>query len=1173
VLQGWVVVAVALAYLGILFAVASYGDRVRPAWMSGACRPYIYALSLGVYCTSWTFFGSVGLSSATGFDFLPVYIGPILMFAVAYPIVLKIMRLAKAQNITSIADFIAARYGKSPNVAAMVTLAAVIGTLPYIALQLKAIAASLATVLEQPEVPVIAGITNQAPVIGDLALFVAIVLAAFAILFGTRHVDATEHQDGLMLAIATESIVKLIAFLAVGLFVVWGMFDGPGDLMARAVETGAFDRIAKMPTPDFWISVTFLSFVCAVLLPRQFHVSIVESRSEAEVRRAAWLYPGYLIAINIFVFPIALAGLVLFAGRSVDPDMFVLALPMEAGSGLIAMVAFIGGLSAATAMVIVETVALAIMVSNDIVVPLMLRGRDAGRADMGRMLLLVRRTAIFAILILAYIYYRAAGDAALAKIGLLSFAAIAQFAPALFIGLFWKRPTARSAIAGIIAGLVVWAFTLLLPSFVASGLVPDSFVKEGLLGISWLRPQALFGITMDPLAHGVMWSLGINLLAYLAATFTRAPELMERLQANAFTSGDLAPMAQSFRVWRSAVSVSELQATVERYLGEERTRASFESFARSRGIRIDPRGEADIHMLRFAEHLLASAIGAASSRLVLSVLLKRRNVSTKAALKLLDDASAAIQYSRDLLQTALDHAKQGISVFDQDLRLLCWNQEFRELLELPLDFLRVGIGLDEIIRFNATRGLYGPGDPEDFVAARLERIASQLDTFRTRLYPSGRVIESRSNRMPDGGTVATYTDITHTVGAEEALERANETLERRVRERTRELTRLNQELAHAKSEADEANLSKTRFLAAASHDILQPLNAARLYVTSLVERSEQTPERDLVHNIDASLEAVEDILSALLDLSRLDAGAMKPEMASFRVDDLFRQLEVEFTPLAGEKGLKLIFVPSSATVRSDRRLLRRLLQNLISNAIKYTPEGRVLVGARRHGRRLMLQVLDTGLGIPASKQKLIFREFQRLEQGARIASGFGLGLSIVERLARVLDHPLSVFSTPGKGSTFAIDLPMAEAVPSAPSRTPVPTAVRTALAETFVLCVDNERRILDGMETLLTGWGCQVLTSISADEAIERLKVEPRLPDAVLIDYHLDDEDGLTAMSRIRLSVGRDLPGLLVTADRTVTVRDAAHAIGLQVLNKPLKPAALRAILAQWQAARRTAAE
>src|SRR5437016_511547 len=296
-------------------------------------------------------------------------------------------------------------------------------------------------------------------------------------------------------------------------------------------------------------------------------------------------------------------------------------------------------------------------------------------------------------------------------------------------------------------------------------------------------------------------------------------------------------------------------------------------------------------------------------------------------------------------------------------------------------------------------------------------------------------MEVRANHMPDGGIVTTFTDITPSVKAAEELERANESLERRVRERTEELMRLNAELGHAKGEAEQANISKTRFLAAASHDILQPLNAARLYVTSLVERQRRGEDAQLIGNIDASLDAVEEILGALLDISRLDTGAMRPELSTFRIDELLRQLEVEFRPLAQDKGLQLDFVPCSLAVRSDRRLLRRLLQNLVSNAIKYTPKGRVLVGCRRRHGRLRIDVYDTGLGIPQSKQQAIFHEFHRLDQGAKVARGLGLGLSIVERIARVLDHKVELQSVAGRGSHFSVDVPAAPALPSeAPRR-------------------------------------------------------------------------------------------------------------------------------------------
>ena len=660
-----------------------------------------------------------------------------------------------------------------------------------------------------------------------------------------------------------------------------------------------------------------------MLLPRQFHVAVVENHSEAEIRRAAWLFPLYLVLINLFVVPIATAGLLAFPAGGMDGDMFVLGLPLKAHSELFALIAFIGGLSAATAMVIVESVALAIMVSNDIVMPLVLKRRatQAGApSGAGAQLLTVRRIAIFAILLLAYVYYRSAGAAQLASIGLLSFAAIAQFAPAFFGGLIWRRGTAVGAIAGMSAGILVWGYTLLLPSISDAGILGARILAEGPFGLALLRPQALFGLDLPPLVHGVVLSLAVNIALYAACSLGRRPTAIERVQADVFVPSTLAPIAPSFRLRRASVTIEELTATIARYLGEERTRESFASFAASRRLTIEPQAEADFQLLQYGEYLLASAIGAASSRLVLSLLLRQRTVSTKAALKLLDDANAAIHYNREILQTALDHVRQGIAVFDKELALVCWNRQFGEIFDLPHGLTRIGIALDEILRHIAEQSARDPRDLDRQVADRIARYTSEAEPFLERFPERELVIEVRANRMPDGGLVMTFTDITPSVQAAEALERANATLERRVRERTGELTRLNTALERAKAEADDANVSKTRFIAAASHDILQPLNAARLYVTSLIERQRAGEDAELVRNVDASLEAVEEIFAALLDISRLDTGAMKPEMADFRIDELMQRLEVEFAPLAREKRLDLVFVPCSVTVRSDRAL-------------------------------------------------------------------------------------------------------------------------------------------------------------------------------------------------------------------------------------------------------------
>jgi Na+/proline symporter/signal transduction histidine kinase/CheY-like chemotaxis protein len=1164
-LQGWVVIFAALAYIGLLFLVASYGDRTRGLGRDGRTRLLIYPLSLAIYCTSWTFFGSVGFASRTGFDFLTIYIGPALLIGLCSPLLMRVVRLAKTHNITSIADFIAARYGKGQAVAATVALIAIVGTIPYIALQLKAVSSSLETILAH--ITPATDVTR--PLLGDIALFVALSMATFAVLFGTRHIDATEHQDGLMLAVATESIVKLVAFLAVGIFVTFWMFDGPVALFNEAMQRPTTAAIfSREPRIDTLVAMTLLSFVAFIMLPRQFHVAVVENNNENEIKRAVWLYPVYLVLINLFVVPIALAGLLTFPTGSVDSDMFVLALPLQSGSNLFTIVAFVGGLSAATAMVIVESVALSIMVSNDLIMPLVLQRREAlisGRENVGSLLLTVRRISIFAILLLAYVYYRSAGEAQLASIGLLSFAAIAQLAPAFFGGLVWRRATAAGAIAGMTAGFVVWAYTLLLPTLSDIGVIGERILTDGPAGLSMLRPQHLLGLDLPPLVHGVAWSLLINILCYIGFSFRRAPTPIERIQANTFVPSDLTPISPTFRRWRSSVTVEELTTTVARYLGEERTRSSLESFASTQRISLDPKDEADFRLVRHAEHILASAIGGASSRLVLSLLLRKRTVSTKAALKLLDDANAAIQYNREILQTALDHVRQGIAVFDKELQLICWNRQFGEILDLPPSLIRVGVGLADIVRFNSRRGESAADETEEFVGAQLERYISGCEPFLARS-ALGVVIEVRANRMPDGGIVTTFTDITPSVEAAEALERSNETLERRVRERTEELTRLNAALAHAKGEAEAANISKTKFLAAASHDILQPLNAARLYVTSLTERGGQD-DRRLVDNIDASLEAVEEILGALLDMSRLDTGALRPEFASFRVDELMRQIELEFSPLATSKGIDLIIVPCTLVVRSDRRLLRRLIQNLVSNAIKYTPEGRVLVGCRRQSADLRIDVYDTGVGIPQSKWRDIFIEFHRLDQGARIARGLGLGLSIVERVARVLDCPIGLESESGRGSHFTVTVPLSNEAPIELLARESARVDPSQLAGITALCVDNEPSVLDGMETLLRGWGCDVIKAPDLAFALAAISERATLPNGLLVDYHLDDGNGIEAIIALRRRYG-DLPAILITADRSPAVREQAREENVQVLHKPIKPAALRALLAQWRVLR-----
>jgi len=1167
-LNNWLIIVTSLAYIGVLFAIASYGDRLaarRPVDQRAKAKPLIYALTLAVYCTSWTFYGSVGLAASSGYDFLPVYLGPILLFTLGFPVLRKIIRIAKAENITSIADFVAARFGKSQAVAAVVTIIVVIGIMPYLALQLKAVSTSFDVLTSYPSVVVLD--TGVGPWWSDTALVVAALMAVFSIIFGTRNIDATEHHHGMMLAIAFESVVKLVAFLAAGLFVTFVMFGGVGDLLANASASPmVVERFSGGVDGAKWVTITLLSMAAIICLPRQFHVAVVENADESELKKAAWLFPAYLVAINIFVIPIALAGLLAFGGSGVDADTFVLALPMVAQQETLALFVFIGGLSAATGMVIVATVALSTMISNDVVMPLLLRYGAPGterRHDVGQILLNVRRTAMFAILMLAFVYYRVAGEGqALASIGLISFAAVAQFAPSIFGAIFWERASRAGALGGVIAGFAIWAYTLLLPTFAESTWLPAALITDGPWAIGALAPHSLFGLELgDPLTHGVVWSVGANILIFIVLSLLSHPKAIERSQAQAFVHVDAGYSDRQVRALKGTLTVGDLRDIVAGYLGSDAVARAFNDYAATHDEEITLASAVDVELLRYTERLLASAIGASSARLVIALSLERGDMDMRSAMALLDDASAAIRYNRELLQSTMDNVRQGIAVFDEELRLVWWNRRFSDYLNLPEAFASTAVTAEEIIRYSAEHGEYGPGDVETIVAELMAQYRSRTPITYERRLADGTVLQVSTSATPGGNVVATLTDVTERVQATVALAEAKEGLELRVAERTRALTQLNDQLREATLAAQDANLGKTRFLAATSHDLLQPLNAARLFLSSLAERPQQSENAALIDRVETSLKSVEDLLGELLDISKLDAGGVVPQIEDFALGELLDELATQFAAVADEGGVALRFVPSHRVVRSDRRLLRRILQNLLSNAIRYTPVGgRVLLGCRGAGDVLRLEVWDTGLGIPDDMHDAVFREFQRLAGPAGSAQGLGLGLAIVERVARMLDHKISLRSQVGKGSVFAVTVPVGDAVPATAVVTEIPAPQIRELAGAVVLCIDDSPDILDGLTALLGGWQCDVRVAASGAEWRDALHGD--IPNLILADYRLDDDqDGLQLITEICGDLGRIIPAVVISADQTEALREEATRRGHAILAKPVKPAALRALM------------
>lgn len=1161
-MQSWLVLTLSLAYLAALFAIAWHGDRhaARQPSVQERRAPLLYALSLAVYCTSWTFYGAVGRAANSGFDFLPIYVGPILMIGLGWPILAKMVRVAKAENTVSISDFISARYGKSRAMAACVTLIAVITVLPYFALQLKAITISLEAISGNPFG------TNALEMPGQTTFIITFTMAVFAILFGVRNIHANEHHRGLMSAIATESIVKLVAALVVGAGIVFAIHGGPAGIIERAL---ADPDLAPLLVPEMdggWWVLSLLSAFAFLCLPRQFHVAVVENTHVGDIRTASWLFPLYLIAITLFVMPVALAGLMMFPDGSVNADTFLVTMPLHLDQPWMALLAFIGGLSAATSMVIVGAVALSTMVCNDLIVPALMAYPPAMRRwqdDPKPMLLTVRRVAVVLLLALAYFYYMLIGSAfPLATIGSVSFAGVAQFAPPLLLGLFSRRITKAGAISGLLGGFGFWLYSVLTPSFVVAGLVPASMLENGLFGIAWLVPTGLGGIhDLDTLSHGALVSLGINLLLMvLVSAVTRQSEL-EKQQARRFvaTRHDVLDEPPPTR----GALLADLHDLAARYVGSSRADAVFLELT---GLS-DPKGgpfrtalqaRIDEEAIQATEWLLAGAIGSASARVVVASLLSDRRLSRSDARTIIDEASRAILDQHMLLRSTLENVGKGICAVDKDFRLLLWNRRFLELLDVPDGLITVGTPLGQLVAYLQSRGEFGrEGEVESLFMRRLDpKRHDQADSFhRTR--PDGTVLEITSNPMPGGGFVAVYTDVTERHRAAEALRAANEGLERGIAERTTDL-------AAAKQEADRANIAKTRLLAAVSHDLLQPLHAARLFISAALERGRDP----LVGQADAALRSVEQLLGDLLDVTKLDTGVIKPNRTAVAVADILRPLTGELRAVADRHGLALRWVPCGLAVETDAVLLRRILQNFLANALRYTPRGRVLVGCRRRGAMLRIEVWDTGPGIPEERQREIFQEFRQLGTGPGDRDkGLGLGLSIVERFAAILGHPVSLRSTPGRGSCFAIEVPLAQRSVATPR--PAGAVQVAGLEGALILCVENETAIADATRALLAGWGCTMAWGKNATDALAAL--DGRRPDLLLTDFHLDHgTDGLAALALIRQHLGADLPAAFITADRSDAVREAVQAAGCRLVYKPLRPGALRALLTQMTAERRS---
>lgn len=1140
-IPAWQLISISVLYIGILFWVAWLGDRRaqqgRPIHNTGL----VFSLSLAVYCTSWTFYGVVGQAATSGWTFLAVYVGPTVFMLLFWRLLSKIIRIANEKRITSIADFIATRYGRDHSLAILVTLVAMLGVVPYIALQLKAITTSFTLITT----PLGSDLAATEFFWQDTAFYISAAMAVFVIVFGTRDIDASEQHPGMILAIAFESVVKLVAFIAVGIWVVSYLFESPLDVIHLAENLAPEHPLFNNSVISLALVLqTFLAGLAMLCLPRQFQVGVIENESIRHVRTARWLFPSYLLLMMLFVVPIALTGHLFMKDLGFTPDTYVLSLPVSMGQHTLAVIAFIGGGSAATGMIIVATIAISTMVSNELILPLVFR-RSQPQTELQRssnvrtLVLTVRRLVIVSMIFGSYLFYRSVGEfESLAAIGLLSFAVVAQFAPALIGGLIWQGANHQGALAGILSGTFVWFYVLLLP--VISSSSGEIFGSPGV---------AMISDNIDDFSFGVILSLAVNLCCFIFFSVITNASVRERMLASDFSSTKA--LINSKVDPGFDCKVDDVRVVLERVLGFQKADAFFSDYQKRHGVQYN-HSQSSSELLNQAEKTLASVVGASSARVIFSTLLGGEQIQIRDLAFIASEASQAFAMSREQLQAVVENLHQGVSVVDRNLNLVAWNSRYLQIFDYPAGFIHVGKPIQEVISFNAQRGFCGPGDIKLQASRRMMFLRNGSPHQFERSLPTGLVISMQGHPMPDGGFVTSFTDITAHRKAEQALKQANIKLERRVEESSQELEDLTSQLI-------EANTSKSRFLAATGHDLMQPLNAAKLFASTLAQQPLSDEQRQLLEHLEGALQSSEDVLSILVEISKLDAGAMEPDVHPISLSAVLKPLRDEFTALAADKGLKLRFRDCNHWVISDAHWLRRIIQNLLSNAVRYTRNGGVLLNCRQRSNRLWVEVWDTGPGIPQEKLGEIFGEFKRLNQENQDTKGLGLGLAIVERMAIKMDHDIEVKSCVGKGTRFSISLPLTTAVPQTEQPQKQIASGSGSFEGMQTFCIDNDPEVLAGMNALLNSWKCDVYSCSDIASAME----VPFKPEIMLCDYQLDnDETGIQTMTQLRKKFNdAQLPGILISADPRPEVEEEAKSLGFYFLSKPVRPAALRALI------------
>ena len=1048
------VAAIAFAYLLLLFGVAYWAEKRKDRGRSVISNSFVYSLSIGVYCTSFTFYGGVGRVTVTGFGFLAMYVGPTLIAFSWWALLRKMVRISRENHITSISDFVACRYGKSGKVGALVTLVAIVGVTPYIALQLKAVGHTFDLLTGSRPV--------AAPELGqDAAFWAALVLSAFSALFGARTLVASERHEGMVAAVAFESAVKLLTFLLLGVYITWTIGGGLQTVFERALARPDLSRLFTLgevsgTTMVQWTSLSLLSAFAVVLLPRQFHMLVVENVREEHLLPASWVFPAYLLLINLLVLPVALVGLL--EGTPGSPDFYLLSLPLSRGHTVLAFLAFLGGFSAATSMVIVASVALSTMIIHHLVSPLVLR--QWGGKDLSTALLHTKRVSILLVVLLGYCFKRWIGEShTLVNIGLLSFSAVTQFAPAVFLGLYWKGASRAGALVGLIAGAAVWAYTLLLPSFVESGWVGTEILRSGPWGIAFLRPRALFGLEgLDPWTHSLVWSAVFNLGLFLTVSLYRSG----RAQADLRSPHPAA--------W---ISRSDLEALLTRFVGAGKAKEVMGSLP----DRASPRA-----LLDGAERCLSSAVGTASAGMILKSFIAWPRDEAVEILDVFGGVTQTLAQSREALERRL----RELSVLHEANRALSQSLNIDTLLGEILRLIQREFGFDHLavrlldpkgtLRIRSHVGLFA-----DYVDA--SSILPAVDTYFGQCFVEARPVivedtrgagfqENRyfamlTQRIPvtafihvpmihEGrpvGVLSAYAtrgpmrftdEFIHlfaglanqlalaVVNAQlyAEVEAYSHAMEEKVSQRTAELEEANARLR-------ELDRLKSDFLSTVSHELRTPLTSIRSFSEILLryDVADLEKRRKFIRVIHDEAERLTRMINDLLDLSKIEAGRLEFDIRPQDLGEAIDQAIDLARPLFGEKGAtaRASLEPGLPPALADRDRLHQILANLLSNAAKFSPQGgEVTLRARRRGAFALISVSDQGPGIPRHRLLELFERYTQVRDPQKSHPlGTGLGLSISRDLVEKLGGRIWVESVPGAGATFSFTLPLTEQ-PTAP---------------------------------------------------------------------------------------------------------------------------------------------